>query len=167
MTNSEVSARSQLLTICVIHQGPFASWSFSLMAHSKLRVTDGYVIKSSSTHPLRSLWASGELSSVTMATAALSWWLSLLSLTWKFCKIRPEYKSLSVVVFICNNVLLSLAACVLSSESGSALSPDSGRAGTGTCYQRVVRETRDGAGFTGCTPVACTLHYWPRGRDDT
>ena len=52
--------------------------------------------------------------------------------------------------------MLSLAACVLSSESGSALSPSSGRAVTGTCYHRLIRHTRDGAGFTG--PHTCTLH---------
>ena len=66
----------------------------------------------------------------------------------------------------------SLAACVLSSESGSALSQSSGRAGTGTCYHRLIRHTRDGAGFTGLH--TCTLHSPgthghksdPRGRDD-
>ena len=66
----------------------------------------------------------------------------------------------------------SLAACVLSSESGSALSPSRGRAGTGACYHRLIRHTRDGAGFTGLH--TCTLHSPgthghksdPRGRDD-
>ena len=105
---------------------------------SKLRVTDGYVINSSSTHPLRSLRTSGELSSVTIATRS-----QLMIVTFMYfthfqvlhANINPVAccLSLSVVVFICNN-MLSLAACVLSSESGSALSVSSGRAGTGTCY---------------------------------
>lgn len=65
----------------------------------------------------------------------------------------------SVVVFICNN-MLSLAACVLGSESGSALSLSSGRAGTGTCYHGASGPAhKRWRCFTGLH--TCTLHCTP------